>query len=182
MRLRSYRRDELKKFLEKYSIKHGDFTLRSGKKSDFYVDCRPVLLSNEGHHLVADAMIPHLYELECECVVCTGVGGVHIASAVSMGSTFYDIVHVRSDKKAHGTMNKIEKPVNFLGENNLVIVDDVLTTGSSIAFCADALAEENMKPIGVVVLVDREEGGREAIGNKYNIPVISVFKKSDFKG
>jgi orotate phosphoribosyltransferase len=170
----------LKKYLEKHSIKHGEFTLRSGKKSNFYVDCRPVILSHIGHVLMSHVIEPHLNNLKCKYIAATGVGGVHIASALCIKSKEFDVLHVRSEKKAHGTMNKIEKPIYFVDTGNIVIVDDVLTTGSSINLCMDSILSEKLNPVGVVILVDREEGGKEAIENSYNIPVVSVFKKSDF--
>jgi len=172
----------IKILLEKYSVKFGEFTLRSGKKSDFYIDCRPVILSPEGHMDVGFIFASKCWaEFEAAQFVATGVGGSYIASAAALVAQGH-IIHVRDSKKEHGTKRKVELPAGFSkGTTNMVVVDDVLTTGSSLAVCLDGLADIGLKAAGCLVLVDRQEGGKETIENKYGIPVKSIFRKSEFR-
>jgi orotate phosphoribosyltransferase len=171
----------LKMLLEKYSIKHGEFILRSGRKSDFYVDCRSVILNSVGLAAIGVVVSHRCWiDFQSEQFAATGVGGSYIAAATAM-VTEGCILHVRDAKKKHGMKNKVEMPANFnRNHSNITIVDDVLTTGSSLALCLDSLSEVDLKVSGCIVLVDREDGGRETIENKYKIPVKSIFSRSDF--
>jgi len=166
--------------LKKHSVKFGDFTLRSGKKSDFYVDCRPVVLTPYGLQFAGAVIGYNVWQKFGTLDTCgTGVGGSYLSAASALSVGGY-IIHVRDSKKEHGTKKKVELPANFNDIIEVVVVDDVLTTGSSLAVCLDALKEANIKAAGCLVLVDREEGGKETIEDTYKIPVKSVFVKSDF--
>ena len=164
--------------LKNESIKFGDFTLRSGKKSDFYIDCRPLILSSLGRKLISQCFYAHVND--GSFFAATGVGGSYIASGVS---DLYGtgVIHVRDEKKDHGTRNKLEIPYKFNKEHNqVVIVDDVLTSGSSLITCISSLLEDNICVTKCLVLVDREEGGKEIIEQNYGVRVESIFLKSDF--
>lgn len=168
----------LKGVLAKYAVRKGVFTLRSGKTSDFYVDCRPVLLDSYG----LEAAGALLHKLCHNTVAGTGLGGTLLIGATMLASSgTRNSIYVRSEKKDHGTKNMIE--LCYEKNDLITVVDDVLTTGSSISHCMDALRADGfgMQISNIAVLVDREESGRETLEKKYGIPVGSVYKRSDFE-
>jgi orotate phosphoribosyltransferase len=92
----------------------------------------------------------------------------------------------RIGQKEHGRKLKVEGLYDASGnrllpkESNVVLIEDVITTGGTTIAAAETLREENLNPSGVMVLVDREEGGREAI-EKEGIQVQSIFTQSDLR-
>lgn len=175
-------KDELKELLRNDAVRVGEFVLRSGKKSDFYIDCRPVLLTGYAQLLtgtIFDAVLAEEFG-EDFTLVCAGIGSSVIATASCTVRPFHEtsMMFVRDSKKAHGTGRKIEVPCSSKGPK--VIVDDVLTSGNSLETCILALREEGIECAGCVILVDRGEGGREYIEKTYNIPVVSIYSRSDF--
>jgi orotate phosphoribosyltransferase len=166
--------------LKQHSVKFGEFTLRSGKKSDFYVDCRPVILSHYGHDLVSRVLSGYLDPYNCTHIAVLGMGASHMASAVCANSPL-SVIHVRDARKDHGTRKLVELPHDFTAGSVVAVVDDVLTTGSSVEKCVTALmAEHSIVPVVCMVLVDRQEGGAEYIASTMKIPVRSVFRRTDF--
>jgi len=103
-----------------------------------------------------------------------------------MGSGLYDVIHIRSEQKDHGTKKRLELPWTYqLSKEReeplgIALVDDVLTTGSSVITSLETLGDKVADCKKIIILVDREEGGRQAIENKYKIPITSIFTKSDF--
>jgi orotate phosphoribosyltransferase len=161
-------------------VSKGPVTLRSGKVSDFYIDCRPALLSPFFLYQIA-----HLVAEKCKdenrYVAGMGVGGAILVSATILANKTYDFdaIFVRDAVKEHGLKKQIEYPLHFTKDLSISIIDDVLTTGSSVKACIDALQKDGCNVSQVVVLVDREEGGKEELEKRYNIPVVSIFTKSD---
>ena len=162
------RRERLKKILLAESVERGDFVLASGRKSSYYLDCRRTTLHAEGAwltgHLVLDA-------LERRGWVPDAVGGMTlgadpIAAATAVLSFERDrpvpAFLVRKEAKAHGTGRAIERcPPEG---SKVVLVEDVVTSGGSVLKAADACLEAGLSILGIVVIVDREEGGAEALG------------------
>ena len=173
------------------SFKLGDFTLASGQKSDYYIDCRTTTLHAEGGRLAGLVF----YELICEHMPhVAAVGGLtmgadplvsNTASASAWALADYDemlrlsaepefddedpgpaptLIHgflVRKQEKDHGTGRRIE---GFLQPGApVVIVDDVCTTGASTIAAIEATRDAGMIVAGVLCLVDREQGGRDNI-------------------
>ena len=85
---------------------------------------------------------------------------------------------VRKERKAHGTRTMIENDPDE--ESRVLVVEDVITTGASIARACDALLAEGHAVAGIFALLDREAGGREALEKKYRAPVLPLFTMSDF--
>lgn len=166
------------------------FTLASGKKSDYYIDCRKVLLQPRGNRLATFAMncliTDYLYDLKDEisnvCIGTTGVGGAPLLGGIlfSMGATDrYSGFVVRDVQKEHGLKRQIEGHVDK--DSKIIMIDDVLTTGGSILKACVTLDETfHVKPHVVMVLVDREEGVTESLKLKLGCDVLSVFKVSEF--
>jgi orotate phosphoribosyltransferase len=124
--------------------------------------------------------------IKIQAVGGMAVGSISVSNAI-MANLLYkhniDInsFYVRKVSKEHGKTGRIVGVVNQGDKiDRIVIVDDVLTTGHSISNAIESLQEErNARVIAVLALIDREEGGKENIINKFNIPVLSVFTKTD---
>lgn len=166
----------LRALLLKKSVMRGDFTLASGAKSDLYVDCRLTTLDAEGGCLVGQVMHALLRETEKSLgVSVTGVGGLTmgadpISLAVAMTSHMAgdaQPIHaysVRKEAKSHGRKKLVEG--NFKAGDSVVVVDDVITTGGSTLQAIEKVEAEGGKVAFVIVLLDREEGGRANIESK----------------
>lgn len=162
----------MREILKKHSFRTGKFTLSSGKETDVYIDCRPVLLDGVGLDNAG-----FLMRKFCQDTVAgTGLGGTLLVASIILNG-FRDGVYIRSEEKSHGTNNKVEYAYDC--GNAITVVDDVLTTGKSIDMCIEALQKEKKYVSNVVVLLDRDEGGREYLSEKYCIPISYIFNKLD---
>jgi orotate phosphoribosyltransferase len=157
----------LKQLLIERSVRKGNFVLASGKSSTFYVDARLTTMSPEG--MVAIGALG-LEQMEAMGWNPDSVGGLTlgadpIAYAISHTSaarqTPLRAFTVRKEAKKHGTGNLIEGP--FRSGDRVVIVEDVITTGKSALQAIDSVESAGGSILGVLALVDREDGGREAI-------------------
>jgi orotate phosphoribosyltransferase len=181
----------LRAILLKKSVMRGDFTLASGAKSDLYVDCRLTTLDAEGANLVGQVMHALLRETEQALGAAPmGVGGLTMgADPISLATAMYSHLagdakpiqafSVRKEAKGHGRKKLVEG--NFKDGDSVVVVDDVITTGGSTLKAIDAIEAEGGKIAFVLVLLDREEGGRaniEARGYK----VASAFTRTTVLG
>jgi len=180
-------REQLLLLLAKNSFRLGEFTLSSGAKSPYYIDCRTTTLHAQGAELTGRVLVDLFHQQGWQP---QGVGGLTlgadplvVAAAVisaQMGTPIHGFL-VRKSEKAHGMGRRIEGFQE--GGASVVIVDDVCTTGSSTIQAIEAAREFGFKVIGAVCLVEREEaGGRPAV-EKAAAPAkfISVFKASDVK-
>ncbi len=156
-------------------MKFGDFTLSSGKKSDFYVDCRKVTLHPEGARLIAKLILEKIKELEySRKIKVNAVGGLTLgadpitSSVVALGDIPGFIV--RKKEKEHGTRQKIEGIIE--PGFNVVIVEDVATTGASALQAIEAAEAYCAKVVKVIAIVDREEGAAAALKNYDFDPII----------
>jgi orotate phosphoribosyltransferase len=181
-------REELRLLLQAKSVKTGKFTLASGKESDLYVDCRVTTLDSRGAVLVGRVLLALLREEEAKRRLSIGsLGGLTMGAdpltlAVAMSSSLagdtppVQAFVVRKEPKGHGRGKRIEG--NFITTQPVVVVDDVITTGGSTLKAIEAIEEEGGKVAFALILVDRSEGGREAIEAK-GYPVVSAFTRSD---
>jgi orotate phosphoribosyltransferase len=180
------------------SFKLGDFTLASGQKSDYYIDCRTTTLHAEGGRLSGlvfyDLIRQHLPQAEAVGGLTMGadplVSNTASASAWNALQQGLDPADpttkllqgflVRKAEKTHGTGRKIE---GFLKKGaQVVIVDDVCTTGGSTITAIEAAREAGMNVAGILCLVDREQGGRANIeAAAAGAPFISVFTATDVR-
>jgi orotate phosphoribosyltransferase len=165
-------------------VKFGDFTLSSGKKSDFYIDCRLVTLNARGLLLTSRAMLEIIRPLKPLAVGGLTLGADPIAAGVAIESARegapINAFIVRKEAKAHGAKRSIEGPELPRGAK-VVVVDDVVTTGGSTVQAIERLREEvGAEILAAVALVDREEGGAEAL-QKMGVTLRAVFKKSELR-
>ena len=167
-------RSALLDLLSRISFRLGSFTLSSGAKSDYYIDCRTTTLHAEGGRLTGLAILDLLREHGIRPAAVGGLtmGADPVVSAVAIASAqraqqdaSSPLIHgflVRKSEKTHGTGRRIE---GFLEKGApVVIVDDVCTTGASTIAAIEAAREAGMKVIAAVCLVEREEAqGRAAL-------------------
>ena len=160
-------REDLRRLLLERSVRHGDFVLASGQRSSYYIDCRPTTMSAEGMVLIG--------RLGLAAIRAAGwrpraVGGLtmgadpvaYAIAAASLGSDVQiDAFSVRKEAKGHGTGRGIEG--NFGVGFEVVIVEDVITSGGSAKKAIEAVEEAGGTVLGVLAVVDRGEGGRAAL-------------------
>ena len=198
------------------SFKLGDFTLASGQTSDYYIDCRTTTLHAEGGRLAGLVLYDLIRERMPSAVAVGGLtmGADPLVSNTASASAWaladYNeilalsadlglddgdsgaaptLIHgflVRKAEKAHGTGRRVE---GFLQPGaEVVIVDDVCTTGGSTITAIEATREAGMIVAGVLCLVDREQGGRlnieralAEVPSDEDIPFLSIFTAADVR-
>jgi orotate phosphoribosyltransferase len=172
----------LRRLLLERSVRRGDFVLASGQRSSYYIDCRLTTMSAEGQGLIG--------RLGWQAVRQAGwrpraVGGLtmgadpvaYAIAAASFGSDLaVDAFSVRKEAKAHGTGRVIEGC--FTEGDDVVIAEDVITTGGSAQRAIAAVAAAGGRVLGVLAVVDREEGGRAAL-EREGREVIALVRASE---
>jgi len=165
----SSRYPELANILKKKSLKRGQFTLASGRTSDYYIDARLCSLDPEGALRIAAAILTEIEGLKVDAVGGMDMGATPIVGAVAvrsfqMGRAIPTFV-VRKDVKAHGTQKAIEGPIPA-APCNVVIVDDVVTSGGSIIKAIDAVEKHGGKVLLAISVLDRNAGAKEALADR----------------
>jgi orotate phosphoribosyltransferase len=166
-------REQLANVLRAKSIKRGDFTLASGKKSDYYLDCRLTTLDAEGARLTGYCVLQLLDEMgvKPDAIGGLSMGADPVVSAAIVVSAIekrpLQGFLVRKEAKDHGRKKQIEGIEQTQGLR-VAIVDDVCTTGGSTLDAIAAAEREGCEVIAVISLVDREEGGSDTLRAKYN--------------
>jgi len=153
-------------------VQYGDFTLSSGKKSNYYVNVKRASADPKILREMAREISKHVRQ---ERLAGMALGAVPLVVAVAL-QTDRPYVIVRKDQKEHGTMEKIEGDVKP-GEEYLVI-EDVATTGASALRVVEALKAKGASVRKVVTVVDREEGARELL-EQSGLEMVSLFKAKD---
>lgn len=176
-------RERLKQIIIEKSYEKRKVTLASGRESDFYFDGKQTTLHPEGGYLTGKLFFHAIKDVDG----VDGVGGLTlgadpIATATSMvsfleGKPVPGFI-IRKEPKGHGTGAWLEGRKNLKPGARVVIVEDVVTTGGSSMKAIRRAEEEGLKVLGVVTLVDREEGGRENI-EKEGYWLKAIFTKSD---
>jgi orotate phosphoribosyltransferase len=174
--------DRLLTLLAERSARRGHFTLASGRQSTLYIDARLTTMSPDGLSLIG----PLGFEaLRASGWGVAAVGGLTLgADPVSFAIAYASAVAgaplraftVRKEAKAHGTGRLIEGP--FRAGDRVAVIEDVITTGGSALRAADAIRAAGGLVAGVLALVDREEGGREAL-EAAGLPVLALARASD---
>jgi len=186
-------RTSLLQLLSRISFKLGDFTLSSGGKSDYYIDCRTTTLHAEGGRLTGLAILELLHQKKLNPAAVGGLtlGADPIVSNVATASAWHaqkrpgaPLIHgflVRKAEKAHGTGRRIE---GFSEKNApVLIVDDVCTTGASTITAIESAKDAGMNVIAAICLVEREEAkGRSAVEAACKgAPFLSLFTARDVR-
>jgi orotate phosphoribosyltransferase len=168
---------ELKLALREHAYLEGDFVLRSGKRSKYYLDkyrfeTRPDILAALGERIAATAA-----EHEPEAVRLAGpeLGAVALAAAGSLASGLPFLI-VRKAAKDYGTSNRIEG-VYEEGER-VCLVEDVVTSGGALLEAVEALREADLRVGTAICVVDREEGGADALA-RHGVRLRPIFRAAD---
>ncbi|MEG2173373.1 MAG: orotate phosphoribosyltransferase [Desulfovibrionaceae bacterium] len=161
----------LAQLLVEKSYREGDFTLASGRKSEYYFDCRVTALHPEGSWLIGTLFNQLLLPLQ-EREGIKGVGGMTLGADPLVSSTTV-ISHqnkrplagllVRKEAKGHGTGQFVEGLANFQPGDKVAMLEDVVTTGGSLLKACKRVQDAGLTIVAVCTILDREEGGRELL-------------------
>jgi len=169
---------ELRDVIRQKSLRIGDFTLSSGRKSSYYLDCRMTTLDPRGALLIARLILERIrtHKIQADAIGGLTLGADPIATAVAVVSSLegkpLPAFIVRKEAKGHGTQRAIEGYDGKRG-SRVIVVDDVCTTGDSILRAAERAEQAGYEVAAAFCVVDREEGGAEIIGKRY--PFYALF-------
>jgi len=179
-------REKLKEIILRLSYEKRLVTLASGRQSDFYFDGKQTTLHAEGGFLVGKLFYEAIKDLPgVQAVGGITLGADPIATATSIaacldGKPLHAFI-IRKEPKGHGTGQWLEGRKNLPAGTRVVIVEDVVTTGGSSLKAVNRAREEGLDVLGIVSLVDREEGGREQIEAE-GYWLKAIFTKSQLVG
>ena len=174
--------EALAALLRERSVSLGDFLLSSGQRSTYYIDARKTTMSAEGQRLIGRLALAALRGAGWAPAAVGGLtmGADPVAYAIARESLeappLIQAFSVRKVTKQHGTRKRIEG--NFSAGDPVVIVEDVITSGGSAGEAIDAVTEAGGRVLGVLAVVDREQGGREALQAK-GLDVVALTTTSE---
>lgn len=179
-------RENLLNVLKELSYEEREITLSSGKKSNFYIDVRNTSLHPKGIVLCGRELLrvlrsegPHF-----DAVAGPSLGADPLVSGIlyaghQKGDNIAGML-VRKEAKGHGTGRLLEGTRNVPVGSKIAVIEDVLTTGKSSLRTIRAIRDAGYDPVRLIVVVDRQEGGCQAVENEEGIPVIALYRKCDF--
>ena len=158
-------------------IKFGEFTLSSGKKSDYYVDMKKAITDPQILSLVAKIITHMIRDHQIDKIAGPALGAVPIATAVALYSDI-PMLMIRKAQKDYGTSKLIEGDLK--DGDKVVVVEDVTTTGKSLLKAVEAVIDNGGQIMRAFVVVDREEGAVDELKKEGLLlePIVSI---SDFK-
>jgi orotate phosphoribosyltransferase len=178
--------DQLRRLLLERSIRRGDFVLASGQRSSYYIDCRLSTMSAEGQVLIGRMGLAAITAAGWRPRALGGLtlGADPVAYAVAAASWGTDLVidafSVRKEAKGHGTGQQIEG--NFRPGVEVVVVEDVITSGGSAQKAIAAVEAAGGRVAGVLAVVDREQGGAEVLaGDGRKVVVLTTASELGLK-
>ena len=141
-------------------IKWGEFTLRSGEISPIYIDCRAIISYPQLLHAVGKALWSKVKHLKPSLLCGVPYTALPMATAISLEQNL-PMLMCRKEVKEYGTKKQIEGI--FKPGQDCLIIEDVVTTGGSVLKIAESLKKHDLQVTDIVVLVDRQQGGKEAL-------------------
>ena len=176
-------RKELLSLLKSYAYKNGEYTLSSGKKSEHYVNCKPVTLSARGITLASLLM---LKEVDTPYVAGLTLGADPLVSGVALVSALenkmVNALIVRKEAKGHGTQAWIEGLLPP-EKTEITVLEDVITTGGSAVKAVHKLRDAGYVVNRIVSIVDRqEETEADDLMKKEGLELYSIFKLQELAG
>lgn len=176
-----YDKQALIELVREHALRFGDFTLASGKKASFYLDCRKVTLHPRGANLIAEGILELLGEDLPDAVGGMAIGADPITAAVitvagQQGKDIKGFI-VRKESKTHGTGRDVEGPVT--AGQTAIIVEDTTTTGGSSLNAIEKAEAAGLKITGVISIVDRLAGAAEIFAER-GYPLQSLLTIRDF--
>ncbi len=173
--------------LAQKSYKEGDFTLASGRKSDYYFDCRQTALNPEGAWLLGKIFVHMIDGLDSPIDGVAGMtlGADPLVSAVTVVSFLQNNplpgMLVRKKAKGYGTKSYLEGTANFAPGAGVCMLEDVVTTGGSVIRACERVNAAGYRVKAVFCVLDREEGGSGEL-EKHGYELLSIFKREDIAG
>jgi len=170
-------REELGGLLVERALLEGDFVLRSGRRSSWYLDKYRFETEPEILRALGEALAEAARECEPDVLRLAGpaLGAVALAASAAMASGLPFII-VRGETKEYGTAKRIEGP--FEGGELVCLVEDVVTSGGALAEAVSAVREEGLVVRNAVCVVDREEGGSDALA-RLGVRLRPLFRASE---
>ena len=173
---------KLARRLLELSYKEGDFTLTSGKKSDYYFDCKQTALHPEGGYLIGRLFVEMLAGRDLAGVGGMTLGADPLVSAVTVvsyleGKPLPGFI-IRKKSKGHGTDQYLEGMANFAPGDKVVLLEDVVTTGGTLITAAQRVRDAGLEIVGVLAVLDREEGGRQRLAEE-GLKLESIFTRGE---
>ncbi len=172
-----YKQKLIKLLKENDVIKFGNFTLSSGKQSDYYVDMKKAITEPEILDTVAHMITDSIKDEKIDKIAGPALGAVPIATATSLISK-KPMLMIRKEKKSYGTSKQIEG--ELVKGDEVIIVEDVTTTGGSLIKAIDVIEDNGGIIKKAFVIVDREEGAKISF-EKRNISFEPLLTVSEFK-
>ncbi len=178
--------DRLKSILGERAVRFGEFTLASGRTSDFYVDIKKIFLEPEALHLLGVNLVEAWLAMDqpIDAVAGMTLGADPLISAFVLEAWRRDLripgIIVRKEPKAHGTRQYLEGASDLAPGSRLLILEDVVTSGGSSVRTAERCRDQGFIPVSVLAVVDRQEGGQEAIKSA-DLEFSSLYARSDLK-
>ena len=174
------KRDRLLDIIKQKVLFEGEIVLSSGKTSNYYIDCRRVTLDSEGACLISEIFCEMLEDKKADFIGGLTLGADPITGGVAaisfmQGRPISGFI-VRKNTKEHGRGQAIEGPIKE--GSNVVIIDDVATSGGSLLRAIEAVKEIGCTVIAVLCVVDRMEGAREMLSSK-GYELSSIFTVDD---
>jgi orotate phosphoribosyltransferase len=176
-----YDRAALASLISSEALQFGNFTLASGKQASYYLDCRKVTLSSVGAKLIGEGMLELIGSPLPPLVGGMAIGADPITAAIltiagTRGEALRGVM-VRKEPKAHGKGQQVEGP--YQAGEDLVIVEDVVTTGGSSLKAIELCEAVGLKVRRVLAIIDRLEGGKQAFAER-GYELSTLFTVEDF--
>lgn len=172
----------LARLLVEKSYREGDFVLASGRRSDYYFDCRVTALHAEGAWLIGTLFNDMLKGLDIKGVGGMTMGADPLVSATTVisheqGRPLHGLL-VRKEAKGHGTGQFVEGLGNFSAGDSVAMLEDVVTTGGSLLKACDRVRAADLSIAVVCAILDREEGGREKL-QEAGYDLLALFTRKE---
>lgn len=176
--------ERLVQLLKQLSYRRMRVTLASGRESDFYVDGKQTTLNAEGAWLVGnlifDALSPDIVGIGGLVVGADPVAAATAAVSFHRGRPIHAFL-VRKEAKGHGTLRYVEGRQNLPAGSKVCVVEDTVTTGTSLLNAVERCRAEGLDVVQALTIVDREEGGAEAI-RATGLPFTALVRRAELEG
>ena len=171
-------RQRLIALLREHALVIGEVVLSSGATASYYVDAKRATLLAEGFTAMGELVARQAGEWGATAIGGTTMGADPVACAALAGGFGGKAFFVRKEVKAHGLSRRIEGPLLDAGDR-CVVVEDVVSTGASTLLAIDALQQAGLAICGVISVLDRLSGGREAIEAAAGAPYLALCTIDD---
>jgi len=175
-------KEKLARLLMALSYVKGEVTLTSGRKSDYYFDCKQTALHPEGGYLIGKLFLGMLKGSGARAVAGMTLGADPLVASVSVLSHLeghpLPALIIRKQSKGHGTNQFLEGLKNVAPGDEIALLEDVVTTGGTLVTSAERVRAAGFKVGAVLCVLDREEGGKEKLAEA-GLTLTSIFTRNE---